>query len=521
MSVNRRELINIPLLRSHALWRNLRVRKGNAPLRIVIEVHGVEGGREWVCAMEFETVDQDNIRCRPISSANVVSTNGIKIPDDARSVRMAFLPPMSGLVSQEDLLQPGSIERRIGEGRTADVLRNLCYRVYSERPEQWQKLQQQMRDLFGTRLLDPVYEAETGILSLEYEEQGDARFDLNSSGQGFRQTLLLLAYLYSNENTVMLLDEPDAHLELLRQRQIYNTLTDAARTLNNQIIIATHSEVILNEAVKRDLVIAFIGKPHRISRAAVVYRALADYGYEEYAQAEQRGFVLYLEGSTDLAILQTLASHLQHPAEEALRAPFVHYVANQPNKAIEHYRAVLEAFSDLVGMAIFDRLERGLPEDRGGIEVYMWQRRELENYIVTPDVLRQYAVSGLGDSLFDHAERQKRTDLMERLLTERIPPIALNNPDYAWWVNTKMTDDFLDELFQVFYEHLELPNTFRKSDYHQLAPFLPRAAISPEISDVLDRIAVCHLQGQNAVKTRLNADEQIDLLDDSDAPQEE
>jgi predicted ATPase len=507
VSLNRRELINIPLLRSHALWRNLSVRKGNSPLRIVIEVRGVDSGREWVCEMEFETVDQDNIRCRPVAPNGEEPGNGIKIPDDARKVRVAFLPPMSGLISQEDLLQPGSIERRIGEGRTADVLRNLCYRVYTERPQQWQQLQKQMHDLFGSRLLDPVYEAESGIVSLEYQEETDARFDLTASGQGFRQTLLLLAHLYNNENSVLLLDEPDAHLELLRQRQIYSTLSHAALTLGNQIIIATHSEVILNEAAKRDLVVAFIGKPHRVSRTGEVYRALADYGFEQYAQAEQRGFALYLEGSTDLAILQTFARHLQHPAEEALRAPFVHYVANQPQKAIEHYRAVREAFPQLVGLAIFDRLERGVPEHGGGIQMAMWQRRELENYIVTPDVLRAFAVAGLGDNLFDHAEREKRAALMDRLLTERIPPIALNNPDHSWWLNTKMTDDFLDELFQVFFQALELPNLFRKSDYHQLAQFLPPAAIAAEIRNRLDSIVEAHEAGQAALAA------QPDLMD--------
>lgn len=68
----------------------------------------------------------------------------------------------------------------------------------------------------------------------------------------------------SNPGTVLLLDEPDAHLEILRQRQIYNTITEVAREANSQIIAASHSEVILNEACDRDTVVAFLGRPHRI-----------------------------------------------------------------------------------------------------------------------------------------------------------------------------------------------------------------------------------------------------------------
>jgi ABC-type glutathione transport system ATPase component len=86
----------------------------------------------------------------------------------------------------------------------------------------------------------------------------------SSSGRDQQQTLLLLAYMYANLGAVLLLDEPDAHLEILRQRQIYQVLTQTAAETNSQIIAASHSEVLLNEAADRDIVIAFVGKPHRI-----------------------------------------------------------------------------------------------------------------------------------------------------------------------------------------------------------------------------------------------------------------
>jgi len=511
VSINRRELISIPLLRSHHLWRDSHVRKANTPLRIVIEVTGEDQGQVWTCGMEFETVDQDNIRCRPVTLNGEESDSAVRIPEHAQQVRMAFLPPMAGLISQEDLLQQGSIERRIGEGRTSDVLRNLCYRVYTEKPAQWTQIQKQIRALFGVTLLDPEYDTDTGTLSLEYKEQRGAQFDLNSAGQGFRQTLLLLAYLNSNQNTVLLLDEPDAHLELLRQRQIYKVLIDAARNLGNQLVIATHSEVILNDAAPRDLVVAFVGKPHVISKADKVRQALVEYGFDHYAQAEQKGFVLYLEGSTDLAILQTLADILSHPAKEALQAPFVHYVGNQPKKAEDHLYAIREAFPSLIGVAIFDHIDR-LPENPK-IKFLMWQRRELENYIVTPQALTSYAISDITETaikespLFALPEREKREKLMRRLIEYRIPPIALDNPEDNWWMKTKMTDDFLDQLFPQFFMELGLPNRFRKTDYHQLALFLRADELSPEIAFVLDVIYEAAQAGLINVKQSSYAEE--------------
>ena len=88
--------------------------------------------------------------------------------------------------------------------------------------------------------------------------------DLSSSGRGLQQTLLLLAYIVSHPGSVLLLDEPDAHLEILRQRQIYQMLTELAKKHGSQIIAASHSEVILNEAADRDVVVAFLGSPHRV-----------------------------------------------------------------------------------------------------------------------------------------------------------------------------------------------------------------------------------------------------------------
>ena len=111
-------------------------------------------------------------------------------------------------------------------------------------------------------------------------------------------------------------------------------------------MIATHSEVILNEAGDRHTVTAFVGTPHRMDRrSSQVFKALAEIGFENYLQAAESGWVLYLEGSTDLAILRAFARKLRHPAEVALERPFVHYVGDQPVQARP---------------ALF-RVERGLP----------------------------------------------------------------------------------------------------------------------------------------------------------------
>jgi hypothetical protein len=43
------------------------------------------------------------------------------------------------------------------------------------------------------------------------------------------------------------MDEPDAHLEFIRQKSIYNALIGLVNRNNSQLLVATHSEVILKK----------------------------------------------------------------------------------------------------------------------------------------------------------------------------------------------------------------------------------------------------------------------------------
>jgi predicted ATPase len=103
-------------------------------------------------------------------------------------------------------------------------------------------------------VLQPPKLLERTEITMAYLDPEDTLLDLSSTGRGLQQTLLLLAHLYANPKTVLLLDEPDAHLEVLRQRQTCQLLTEVAARQGSQIIAASHSEIVLNEAANRDIV---------------------------------------------------------------------------------------------------------------------------------------------------------------------------------------------------------------------------------------------------------------------------
>jgi len=267
-------------------------------------------------------------------------------------------------------------------------------------------------------------------------------------------------------------------------------LTDAARANGNQIIAASHSEVLLNEAAGRDLVIAFVGNPHRINdRGSQVLKALVEIGFDQYYQAEETGWVLYLEGSTDLAILRAFADRLNYDeAKTALKMPFVHYVGNQPDKVRKHFQGLREAVPNLRAVALFDRLDRPLPNDLGAAGL-MWERREIENYFCDRETLEAYAQqtgeASVAGPLFSNAEAGKRLAVMRESIAEMESALQTLRRGSPWDPNLKASDDFLTPLFENYFRKLGLTNLMAKKDFYELASYIPQHKISSEIRQKL------------------------------------
>jgi hypothetical protein len=500
VTINRRDLIAVPVPDAKLLWRELGVRdvkkiggkQQTKNIFIDVVVKGITADETWKCGLEFYYANEESFYCRPLRLSEKKNPERMPIPEHADNIQLAFLPPMSGLAANETRLDPGAINVRVGEGRTAEVLRNLCHTIYNSQKERWQELTEHIKKLFGSELFIPQYITERGEIVMTYSEKG-TKLDLSSSGRGLQQTLLLLAYMYAHPGAVLLLDEPDAHLEILRQRQIYQLLTDVAREKGNQIIAASHSEVLLNEAAERDVVVAFVGKPHRIDdRGSQVLKALKEIGFEHCYQAEQTGWVLYLEGSTELAILRAFAEKLEHgEAMDVLQRPFVHYVSNQPAEVKKHFFGLKEAVPYLKGIAIFDRLDQR-PSDDLGAEAHMWTKREIENYLCYPEVLEEYAIASGLDSLpgplFEAAQAESRRKFMRETIAELTNAMETLGRGSPWDKDTKVSDDFLIPLFRKFFKKLGHYNVMDKKNFHELARFVPKNKIDPEVKEKLDAI---------------------------------
>jgi len=194
-----------------------------------------------------------------------------------------------------------------------------------------------------------------------------------------------------------------------------------------------------------------------------------------------------VEDSTDLAILREFAKRLNHPCAEVLERVFVHYVTtNLPSRAREHFFGILEGKPDLVGIALFDHLESQLQTGQPLMET-IWQRREIENYFCTREVLIRWAENNTAYDLFNYAEQQKRLAVMNESIEEVTQLLAIDDKR-PWSEDVKASDEVLDRIFRQFFKKMELPLTFRKANYHELVDLLKVEEIPREVIEKLDAI---------------------------------
>ena len=482
VTVNLRDVAFLPAPHASLLWRGRKVNGANNEkilLKILVEGTDLKN-EEWRCGLEFGYANEHSFHCRPLRIGDDKSKR-IPVPEAAREVNIAFLPPMSGISPEEPSLPPGRINVLLGRGETAQVLRNLCYTVAQESPVLWEKMQGQLKELFGVNLLDPKFFADSGEIAMEYSDRrGGGKLELTSAGRGMQQVMLLLAFLYANKpGAVLLLDEPDAHLEILRQREIYAVLRETADDRGSQIIAASHSEVLLNEAAQIKSVVAFVGNPHILGEGKTenALKALREIGFEYYSFAERDGWILYLEGTTDLSILRAFARRMKHRAKEFLARPPIKYIENdRPQDARRHFSGLREAKPDLMGLLLLDNTPRPLPSPMPDLVEIKWRKCEIENYLCGRETLLRYAKEKHG--LF-YSEMESEID--KTLL-------ALEQIGGPFSDNTKVSDFFLAPIFKNFARATNTP-ILEKKDYKNLVEFIPDSEIDPEIEEKLDAIA--------------------------------
>lgn len=454
--LNLRRFDAVPLADFPHLWRRKRV---TAPISISVKTE------DWRVGFEIVYSATELAGVRPARDVRETDLERCK----ERLPTIVHVPPISGLLVEERPLTEDGVRASVRSGQITDVLRNVLVFVAKDAAK-WERLRRVVREFFGYELLPPS--AGARVVALYRHCPTEEAYDLSSAASGFLQVLASYAALLLEEASVILIDEPDAHLHLLLQEMAYRKLLRFASQANSQLVIATHSTVVIKEADQEHLRLLW-GEFRELRESQGVNDVLR-LENEVLMLAETEPGILYVEGDSDIPNLREWAQVTGHPLFGFLDKPFHRTTASSRKKgyAASHFRALRQMVPHVNGVELRDGDVPKPQRSPTGLLRLRWRNKEIESYLLHPKALARFV-------------RQERGDAASagvwRYMKRRLPPDLFDAPFDANLIaeGSIVLDDIMQEA------GLQLT----KTDYWRIAAQMRPEEVHPEVLEKLDAIA--------------------------------
>lgn len=439
--------INIPSL--DYLWPN-RNFSGSYKLKI-----DVEWDEEKQYHLEFGlSLVQERLFIK------VISTN---VPKNVPIPRITMLTPFAGIEAHEELISPSIRRKMLGKGLPGAVLRNEILDFYNENirkrqnlkgaskklskrqldnlrsTDAFEHLQKIMQETFGVQLyveyFNPLFHTCIHV-NLKRGEMDGKRFkpfegfnkrDILTEGSGFLQWLSVFTYALSPNIDVLLLDEPDAHLHPVLQKELFQCLNNISLNLKTQIIIATHSSEVVKNWNLNDLLCIDNNNIRYLydekTRVKAIHNLGADY-HPILDKLKVSKKLFFVENDSDVTVLKFWASTLGLEWPEHL---VTWPCTTDHSKRKLLFSLLKEQLDTLTCLSLRDK-DRMSPNDidsnlklRGESDVNggnykfyprCWQRHEIENYMLHPDAMARTVAKSRKEP---YDENVHKTEVIEYL----------------------------------------------------------------------------------------------------------
>jgi predicted ATPase len=466
------------------LWRN---RRGLEALEIGLQL----GGLPSPAVLEFQFQAPGLARVRPRADFPVMLA---KI--GGFDFKATFIPAIAGLNPIERrLADREAIQDLLSQARAGEVLRNLLVLAHQDELA-WRSLNEALGRMFGIALLPPTRGA---ALECEYKRANeDTAFDISTAGSGVLQVLLVLSLMLTQQGHVLLIDEPDAHLHLILQRTIYGELRAVAAARGSQLLIATHSEQVIDTVDPRELCLMY-GVPRLVAdteEKAALIDSLGALTHGDLLAANGAHGVLYVEDYTDADILRAFARALDDKAAlRLLEAQLVckRVKAEAPEglgrlKPSEHWAMLRMVNSDLPAAELLDGDSQNKAPERVGDQTQLqrlrWERCEIESYLLHPGPLRRFLEQQLGEG---RAEVEAGLAQLSGTLGADFDAVATSHSELlsAYLKNEAVSKKLLPAIMQA-----ATLNRFPKNRFFEIALLYKPEEVHPEVLHKLSQLKV-------------------------------
>ncbi|WP_276971069.1 AAA family ATPase [Tatumella ptyseos] len=526
--------ISIPGLKY--LWKD---QKTNGSYQLKIKV-GWKGPENKNLFLEIAyTLNGNNFAIKK-SNSNLVSSDTIPT--------IAYLPPFGGINENETWLSLADRRKLIGKGQAGSVIRNLLLdiheaheatlekekkrlfprkrrltttdqQVLGEISTEWRHLKEILSDVFHVNLyvhdfdskfhnyiyvdaLDIVKNPETN----KTEQIKSSKRDLMVEGSGFLQWLSVFALALDNNNDILLLDEPDAHLHSSLQALLLEKLEEICCRNNKQILMVSHSSDLIKLIDYKKILHVENSKAEYLKNNEQKVLVLEGLGSKYFPLLDsiiKHKRILLVENASDARVLQSFCKKMGKDWPENL----VLWVTNKKHKErktliIElNQKISQETGSNITAYSLrdlddenysttnIDLHDNGKDEQRDdtGQHIIMryrtLRRREIENYIVIPEAISRYITSNCKNPeikkdlsavneylLMKHGlfvpttyKRSDRTHDSEALFIKDVKPVldGINSHfkvtfDKEKYIEAINEDEICDDLVKIINEIIEM-----------------------------------------------------------------
>lgn len=431
--------ISIPSLRY--LWKD-QVTNGSYGLKI--KVGWQEADRNQQLELAY-SLNGNNFAIKKSTSS---------LDTEPRIPVIAYLPPFGGMSENETWLSNADRRKLIGKGQAGSVIRNLLldlYKVHEEKirlakiellgekkrlssverqqleqvDTEWRQLEEILIDVFHVTLKPQPFDSNfhnfvhIDVMDVINNTGGkkanktSSRRDLMIEGSGFLQWVSVFALALDENNDVLLLDEPDAHLHASLQSLLLKKLEGICERKNKQILMVSHSPELIKLVDYQKILHVEDSKAeylHSREQKVLVLEGLGSKYFPLLDDIIEHKKVLLVENGSDTRVLRKLCEQLElkwptnlvewitnkkHSERKTLIIELNQKIMQQTRKPIAAY-SLRDLDDDNYSTTTCTLEPKGYKDQFDDsckhkiLRYRTLRRREIENYLIVPTAISRY-----------------------------------------------------------------------------------------------------------------------------------
>jgi energy-coupling factor transporter ATP-binding protein EcfA2 len=341
------------------------------------------------------------------------------------NVDIGFVPILGPVEQRERLYEKEAARVALLAAGAARNFRNIWYYY----PDDFDEFRSLVQSTWAGMDIDrPEISGDGRELAMFCPEDRHPR-ELCWAGYGFQVWCQMLTFIVkSKAASILVIDEPDIYLHSDLQRQLVSLL----RTLGPDILIATHSTEIISESEPTSLLVINKKKKsaQRVKSASQLKRVFSTLGSNLnpiLTQLAKTRRALFVEGF-DFQILSVFARTLGHE-RVANRADFavIQTQGFNPLRAVDLAAGIEATVGESIArLVVFDRDYRSQAEvdeikeslHANGFSAQIHSRKEVENYLIDPVVIRRALESRLREASRRTGSVEKKCPDVKALISE-------------------------------------------------------------------------------------------------------